>query len=384
MASIAKRPDGRWRARYRDAAGKEHARHFKLQRDAQRWLDETTATIVTGIYVDPNAGRITFERWFKLWCAMQVWTPGTLEAAERAAMGVPFAKVPLNKIRPSDVQAWVASMQKAKLATSTIRMRFNYVHMAFRAAVGERIAKDPSRLARNGEGAGVRLPKAARSSATMTIPRPKEVRAVYEAAPFYFRPFIAVCAFAGLRLGEAAGLQLGDIDFLGEGEHGISLHVQRQVQGQTRDQVQIVDPKALSDRHVPIPDALVKILSEHVRTLGTFGPKQWLFTPDAEHLYNRNSAAHRWREACAAAGVTGFTLHDLRHFYASGLIASGCDVVTVQRALGHSKPTTTLSVYAHLWPDGKDRTRSAAAGLAGQVLTPADSVRTKVRKLRSG
>jgi hypothetical protein len=35
-------------------------------------------------------------------------------------------------------------------------------------------------------------------------------------------------------------------------------------------------------------------------------------------------------------------LHDLRHFYASGLIAAGCAVVTVQRALGHAKATTTL------------------------------------------
>jgi integrase len=41
-------------------------------------------------------------------------------------------------------------------------------------------------------------------------------------------------------------------------------------------------------------------------------------------------------------------LHDLRHFYASGLMAAGCDVVTVQRALGHSKATTTRNTYAHL------------------------------------
>jgi site-specific recombinase XerD len=33
-------------------------------------------------------------------------------------------------------------------------------------------------------------------------------------------------------------------------------------------------------------------------------------------------------------------LHDLWHFYASGLIAAGCDVVTVQRSLGHAKATT--------------------------------------------
>ena len=52
MASIAKRPDGRWRAQYRDAAGKEHSKHFDRKTDAQRWLDEVTAAIVTGQYVD--------------------------------------------------------------------------------------------------------------------------------------------------------------------------------------------------------------------------------------------------------------------------------------------------------------------------------------------
>lgn len=54
MASIKKREDGQWRARYRDAAGKEHAKHFARKIDAQRWLDETTAAVVTGQYVDPR------------------------------------------------------------------------------------------------------------------------------------------------------------------------------------------------------------------------------------------------------------------------------------------------------------------------------------------
>lgn len=60
-------------------------------------------------------------------------------------------------------------------------------------------------------------------------------------------------------------------------------------------------------------------------------------------------------------------LHDLRHFYASGLIAAGCDVVTVQRALGHSSATTTLNTYSHLWPTAEDRTRAAAADLMSQA-----------------
>jgi integrase len=53
-------------------------------------------------------------------------------------------------------------------------------------------------------------------------------------------------------------------------------------------------------------------------------------------------------------------LRGLRNFYASELIASDCDVVTVQRALGHSSATITLGVHSRLWPTDEDRTRAAA------------------------
>ncbi len=77
------------------------------------------------------------------------------------------------------------------------------------------------------------------------------------------------------------------------------------------------------------------------------------------------------------AAWTESTLHDLRHYYASGLIAAGCDVVTVQHALGHSSPTITLNTYSHLWPKAEDRTRNAAEGLmAAANAEVADSVRT--------
>lgn len=78
------------------------------------------------------------------------------------------------------------------------------------------------------------------------------------------------------------------------------------------------------------------------------------------------------------AGLTDFALHDLRHFYASGLITAGCDVVTVQRALGHKKATVTLDTYSHIWPTAEDRTRTAAQGLMDATAPAlADSVRTE-------
>ena len=60
MASIKKRADGVWRARYRDET-REHARHFTRKVDAQRWLDQVTSAVITGSYVDPKAGKITFR-----------------------------------------------------------------------------------------------------------------------------------------------------------------------------------------------------------------------------------------------------------------------------------------------------------------------------------
>ena len=85
-----------------------------------------------------------------------------------------------------------------------------------------------------------------------------------------------------------------------------------------------------------------------------------------------------WRTARAAAGCGAIKLHDLRHYYASGLIAAGCDVVTVQRALGHASASVTLNTYAHLWPTAEDKTRAAAAAMLAEAFgeASADSVRT--------
>ena len=85
-------------------------------------------------------------------------------------------------------------------------------------------------------------------------------------------------------------------------------------------------------------------------------------------LYD-NAITWRWRATRDAAGLS-VRLHSLRHFYASGLIAAGCDVVTVQRAMGHATATTTLNTYSHLWPTAEDRTRAAASDLAKAILAP--------------
>ncbi|GHC62465.1 tyrosine-type recombinase/integrase [Streptomyces cinnamoneus] len=60
-------------------------------------------------------------------------------------------------------------------------------------------------------------------------------------------------------------------------------------------------------------------------------------------------------------------MHDLRHFYASLLIKHRENVKTVQKRLGHAKPSITLDTYTHLWPDDEDTTRAAVEEVLGDV-----------------
>lgn len=363
VANVQKRPNGMYRARYRDPSGKEHARHFRRKGDAQAWLDSVTSSLVTGTYVDPQAGRLTFRQWWAQWSHLQIWARGTRIAADQAASGVPFGDLPMRAITRTHVQAWVKSMTTT-LAASTVRTRYAYVASAFREArISKVIPEDPCQ--------GIKLPKVDDGDGAMLLPSPVDVAAALDVAVEHFRPFVAVCAFAGLRLGEAAGLQVADVDFLRR-----SITVRRQVQGSTTSSVEVVKPKGGKTRTVPVPEELVDLLAAHVQTIGVRGEEQWLLS-NGPDLWNRNSAAHQWRMIRRAADLPDYTLHDLRHFYASALIASGCDVVTVQRAMGHSSANITLGTYAHLWPTAEDRTREASAALMRTVLGgPADSLRT--------
>jgi integrase len=64
-----------------------------------------------------------------------------------------------------------------------------------------------------------------------------------------------------------------------------------------------------------------------------------------------------------------FRYHDLRHYFANLLIASGGDVKTVQARLRHASAKTTLDTYGHIWPDRDESTRAAVDAVLAAYLT---------------
>jgi integrase len=86
--------------------------------------------------------------------------------------------------------------------------------------------------------------------------------------------------------------------------------------------------------------------------------------PSGNEPSKPDGLSHSFATLCRAAGVRGVSLHTLRHFSASMLIASGRDVRTIAGRLGHSDATTTLRVYAHM-VEGRDQD---AADYLGSLL----------------
>jgi integrase len=171
-----------------------------------------------------------------------------------AAQSVTFANVPLRLLRHSHIEEWIKHLQSVPHglragtngpAPSTIRQRYRNVRSVLRGAVRDKvIAADPSD--------GVRLPRTRRAEAAMQLPAAAQVRAVIDASDCQFRVFVMLCAFAGLRLGEAAGLQVGDIDVAAR-----TITVRRQVQRASGPAVVISPPKHGSERTVYLADGVL-------------------------------------------------------------------------------------------------------------------------------
>jgi integrase len=89
----------------------------------------------------------------------------------------------------------------------------------------------------------------------------------------------------------------------------------------------------------------------------------------AGRIVQRNAFGDCWRAAVKAAGLpVGTRFHDLRHFYASALIAANLNPKVIQARFGHATIAETMDTYGHLFPDSEDLGRVAVDdALAGAL-----------------
>ena len=131
----------------------------------------------------------------------------------------------------------------------------------------------------------------------------------------------------GLRIGEIVHLRVHDIQF-------------------ERQQLWIRKGKGKKDRVVMLSAALSKLLQIYMQK---YKPVFWLFEgQNKEKPYTKSSLAKVFKRAKEKAGLTeAFTMHSLRHSFATHLLEQGTDIRIIQSLLGHSDIKTTL-IYTHV------------------------------------
>jgi integrase len=255
-----------------------------------------------------------------------------------------LGKVELQRLKPADVQQWLVAMRqgkRGKRAPRTIIHAFRILQAAIAAAV--KLDLIPRNVADNAE------PPSARA-AKVTIFKAEEIAGMLSAlAGTRVHPIACLALYTGMRRSELLALQWGDLD-------GGTLNVQRSLE-QTRSGIRFKPPKTEAGvRSIALPPRAIELLRAHRKAAlelrlqlgqGKLSDTDLIFANVDGSPISPNYFSILWGRELKRAGLPSRTFHSIRHSHASALIDAGLDVVRVGRQLGHSKPTVTLSTYAH-------------------------------------
>jgi len=166
-------------------------------------------------------------------------------------------------------------------------------------------------------------------------------------------PLFLCVLHTGLRGGEVIGLQWGDIDWSGK-----FMEIRRQV---VRGKLTTLKTKH-GRRRVDLSGDLLATFSalktsrqEKALKGGSSEISKWVFANDqGDRMGIDYIKAKVFTRILSKAGLRKIRFHDLRHTYASQLLANGVPATYVSRQLGHSNPKITWGVYAH-WAPGENQ-----------------------------
>jgi integrase len=212
---------------------------------------------LTGGYVDPRAGRVTFQTYAEDWRSRQIHGHGTQVSVEHHLQLRVYPVIgerPIAAIRPSEIQGLVRRMEES-LAASTIALVYGRVVAVFRAAVRDRIvAVSPC--------VDIRLPRSPSTSAVTEVLEPEQVLSLADAVSARYRALIVAHAGLGLRPGELFGLKVDRVDFLRR-----QVQVDQQMV-RVRGKGVVLTPKLKTRaayRTLPLPDVVAQAVAAHMQ-----------------------------------------------------------------------------------------------------------------------
>jgi integrase len=328
----------------RDENGKRiriSASGFRLEREASEAMRDKIREI----------GRKTVSTSLTFAAYLEAWLPSHTKAkplspttAARYKTLAVHATAALGEIALRDLTALMFDSLYVKLAETlspkTIREVHNVAHVALKRAV-------KTKLIPFNPADGCDLPRIDQKEA---IALSAEQLAAYQqaAAGRWADLLIRLAAATGARRGELLACRWSDLDW-----QTCRLRIERSVY-QASGEIGFKSTKTRQTRKIAVPPSLTEYLKLHreqqEQNRAMFGADyrtdlDLIFCAPDGGLLKPDSVSWTARDIAAKAGLTGASLHTLRHSHASALLAAGVPIANVSKRLGHRDPYTTAKIY---------------------------------------
>lgn len=371
---IRQRSPGSWQLGWKEqdpvtGAWKQKTTTFHGKKsDAEARLADLVNSINTGSYVAPN--RITvrefLEQWLRDYVELHVPKENTRIAYRvivRSHLIPSLGAVPLVNLTPTRINAYYreklasgrlkgtgkkgeSEVTRKPLSPKTVRNHHLALHKALECAVRWRL------IARNAADAADPPTKPQTEMSTWTLSEVVAFLSMAKESGNRYYPLFAALLYTGARLGELLGARWTDTDL----DAG-TIVVQQTLEKSGRNP-RFGTPKSKKSRRIiPLHTELVPILktwkatqNEERLLLGTdyrdFG---LVFTiPGGGPVNGDNLRTQTFARLVKQAGVRPARIHDLRHCYASTMLAKGMQLGMISDLLGHSSISVTKDIYTHL------------------------------------
>jgi len=362
MASIRRRKRAKkdvWVVDYRDGAGRRHVQTYKTKEAAEdafaQIIPESRQAIVPAVDRD-----ITIDEYAKRWLRQiaSELKPRTLQSyRQQLKLHIlpAFGHFRVRALHRGHIKAVLVDKRASGLGKNSVRLIRATLSVMLSDAVedGVIVANPALQLRGTRRRRADSLTQADRQKAIRPMSQ-EQLSAFLVAAEQDARhyPIFLLLARTGLRPGEAFGLQWGDLDFRAR-----ELRVER-----SWSLRRIETPKTGSTRRVDMSEQLVRALRrlevermvEKVRRGWTELPP-WVFCTDEGTPLDESRVRKAFRQALRRAKLPSFRVYDLRHTYASLLLAQNAPITYVSVQLGHTDATTTFRWYARWIPRADNR-----------------------------
>ena len=348
----------RWRFVYRRSDGTQTSKRGFVSdrgaRDARRRLIEQ---VERG---EVRHTKVTFGAYWDRWLARRkpYLEPGTWAGYEvngRSRLLPAFGGHPLGALSVDAIQDFLAELAEAveagDFAVKTVNNALGTLVVCLNDAVEDAvIATNPALRVK-------RLPPAHIERDYLRLDK---IPRYLDACSEVYRPLAEVLIGSGLRISEARGLGLGDLELDATGRMIIVYR--------SRKKEAIGSTKSDRFRSVEIGPGLCAVLRDQVARRAELAsgdrgdvflfvmpvrvvkraPGRWESAGVARPL-DRNTVSRDWhKQALEDAALRDMPLHALRHTAAAAWLAAGNSLMYVQRQLGHADISTTERYYGHL------------------------------------